>query len=283
MSERPEDPREQPLQDDDGPIGPFGPSSNDPLDEAPAPASYEPPLAGPGGLPRDPMPAEVPPSPSEGPPATSEAPSRGGLWGSGDPLAGATQPTTQTQPGTGYTSPPPPGAGGPSPASLPGTPGAMAGRYTLASWGSRVIAQLVDGLIIGVGALILFFIFTAIFSVGFAAGDETGFAAIVVGLILWSISVAIVALVYAPTLMARTNGQTIGRKVAGIRVVRTSGEPITFGFAVMREVVVKALGVGFLASLSAGIFYFIDVLWPLWDEENRALHDFVVNTRTVKT
>jgi hypothetical protein len=24
------------------------------------------------------------------------------------------------------------------------------------------------------------------------------------------------------------------------------------------------------------------VLWPLWDDENRALHDFVVDTRTVK-
>ena len=26
----------------------------------------------------------------------------------------------------------------------------------------------------------------------------------------------------------------------------------------------------------------IDWLWPLWDDENRALHDFIVNTRTVK-
>ena len=25
-----------------------------------------------------------------------------------------------------------------------------------------------------------------------------------------------------------------------------------------------------------------DVLWPLWDDENRALHDFVVNSRVVQ-
>jgi len=24
------------------------------------------------------------------------------------------------------------------------------------------------------------------------------------------------------------------------------------------------------------------VLWPLWDEENRALHDLIVDTRVVK-
>ena len=24
------------------------------------------------------------------------------------------------------------------------------------------------------------------------------------------------------------------------------------------------------------------MLWPLWDDENRALHDFVVDTRVVK-
>jgi len=26
----------------------------------------------------------------------------------------------------------------------------------------------------------------------------------------------------------------------------------------------------------------VDNLWPLWDEENRALHDFVVNSRVIK-
>ena len=25
-----------------------------------------------------------------------------------------------------------------------------------------------------------------------------------------------------------------------------------------------------------------DALWPLWDDENRALHDFVVNSRVVR-
>jgi hypothetical protein len=51
----------------------------------------------------------------------------------------------------------------------------------------------------------------------------------------------------------------------------------------LREVAVKALLFGFLSSLTFGLASLADVLWPLWDEENRALHDFAVNTRTIRT
>jgi hypothetical protein len=34
-------------------------------------------------------------------------------------------------------------------------------------------------------------------------------------------------------------------------------------------------------SVTFGLASLLDVLWPLWDEENRALHDYVSQTRTV--
>jgi uncharacterized RDD family membrane protein YckC len=67
----------------------------------------------------------------------------------------------------------------------------------------------------------------------------------------------------------------------GIRVIRPDGQRMTFGYAVLREVLVKALLIGVIASATIGIAWLLDILWPLWDEENRALHDFVVNTRTI--
>jgi uncharacterized RDD family membrane protein YckC len=183
----------------------------------------------------------------------------------GDPLAG-------------YTSPPPPGAGGPvSPFATP----LPAGRYVLAGWWRRALAHILDMVIIGIGAVILLVAITAPFSVGFFASDNTGFVALAVGAFLAIICVAVVALLYAPALMARTDGRTLGRMATGIRVVRASGEPITFGFAMLREVVVKALLFGIAGGITGGIANVLDYLWPLWDEENRALHDFVVNTRTV--
>jgi uncharacterized RDD family membrane protein YckC len=191
--------------------------------------------------------------------------------------------TTPGDPLAGYTSPPPPGAGG-LPSQEPfGAP--AAGHWQLAGWWRRVAAHLLDGVVIGIGALILLVLLGAILGgSGFLIGDATGIAGLILGLVLWFAAIAVAALFYAPWMMARTNGQTLGRMAVGTRVVRPDGKPIDFGFAMLREVVVKWLVFGLLlGSITAGIAVVIDYLWPLWDEENRALHDLLVNTRTIRT
>ena len=179
----------------------------------------------------------------------------------------------------GYTTTPPPGAGGPPVATT--EPRAVSGQYVLAGWWSRVGAQLIDGLIIGIGGVLLLVAITAPFSIGFFANDGVGIASLIVGFLIAVVCVAIVALVYAPAMMARTNGKTLGRMAMGIRVVRANLRPIDFGFAMLREVAVKTLLFGLLGGLTGGLANLLDYLWPLWDEENRALHDFVVDTRTI--
>ena len=179
----------------------------------------------------------------------------------------------------GYVTTPPPGAGGPPVAS---TPRALSGTHVLASWWSRVGAALIDGLIIGLGGIVLLIALTAPFGIGFFAGEEFGIVSLIVGLLFATLCVTIVAFLYAPAMMARTNGQTLGRMVLGIRVVRAKGQPMTFGWAMLREVAVKALLFGIASSLTFGLASLLDVLWPLWDEENRALHDFIVDTRVIK-
>jgi uncharacterized RDD family membrane protein YckC len=179
---------------------------------------------------------------------------------------------------TGYTSPPPPGAGGPAPVF-----DAVEGGYTLSGWWRRVGAHLIDGVIICAIAFVLLVAITAPFSIGFFVNDTVGIGAVIVGVVFACLCIFVSALLYAPWMMARTNGRTLGRMVTGIRVVRASGAPIGFGFAMLREVVVKwLLFNAILGSLTAGIALLVDYLWPLWDEENRALHDYVVNTRTVR-
>jgi uncharacterized RDD family membrane protein YckC len=209
----------------------------------------------------------------------SERPNDPGLT-SGDPLApGPEAPRHESGlPGFtgGYTSAPPPGAFG-TPA--PTAPGPVAGRYVLAGWWSRVGAALIDGLIIGIFATILL----AIFGVGFTSTDsDTGLGALIVAGIVSTVAFAVAALLYAPLMMAKTNGKTVGRMAVGNRVVRANGRPMTFGWALLREVVIKMLLVGIVNSVTFGLAGILDVLWPLWDDENRALHDFVVDTRTVK-
>ncbi len=223
----------------------------------------------------------------------TERPSDSGGLSSGDPLGGgAPEPPRHPSglPGAppaperpealpGYGSPPPPGAGGPV---APAAYGGVMGRYVLATWLSRVGAQLIDGLIIFVAALIPFLPISAAIGIGAASNSNTGLGAAIGVAVLWIACIAVMALLYAPVLMARTNGKTVGRMVMNIRVVRTSGEPITFGFALLREVVVKAIGVSLVGTFTFGLAGLLDSLWPLWDEENRALHDFVVSTRVVQ-
>jgi uncharacterized RDD family membrane protein YckC len=147
----------------------------------------------------------------------------------------------------------------------------------LAGWGSRFAAVLIDGLILTIPVAIL-----AAAVIAIATGSDTG--AIVTG-ILGFLAYLVVVFVYAPMLMARSgagNGQTWGKQVMSIRVVRDSGEPMSFGWAALREIAVKQLLFAWAGSIFAGLPWLLDNLWPLWDDQNRALHDMIVSTHVVR-
>jgi uncharacterized RDD family membrane protein YckC len=187
-------------------------------------------------------------------------------------------PTTPERPvHPGYTSPPPPGAGGFGPGPEPY--GFPPGSLRLSGWWRRVGAAIVDGLLIGVVAALLL----TPLGIGAATVDsDTGVVAFIGAAIVTTFVYVVIAAIYFPFMMSRTNGQTVGRMATGIRVVRANGQPMTFGFAVLREIVVKGLLFGIVSNVTFGVAGLLDVLWPLWDEEHRALHDMVVNTRVVE-
>ena len=152
-------------------------------------------------------------------------------------------------------------------------------RDELAEVWRRALALVIDTLIVGAVTLaVLVALGLGFFGDG-TSGTLEAIAATLVGLLFF----VAFALVYAPAVMARTNGQTLGKLAARCRVVRTDGKRVDFLWAAWREVVVKGLLFGVLASLTGGIAYLIDVLWPLWDPQRRALHDFVADSRVVKT
>ena len=99
----------------------------------------------------------------------------GGL-SSGDPLGGGGAPEAPRHESglPGYTSPAAARRRRPGRARPRAAADALGGRYVLASWWSRVGAQLIDGLIIGVGALILFLPIGAALGVGFADDSDAG-------------------------------------------------------------------------------------------------------------
>lgn len=175
----------------------------------------------------------------------------------------------------------------PAPApGLPGGPVPQGGTFELSGWWRRVGATIIDSIILTIPFIPIALIVLAIFGVSVGGnGDDASDAGIIAGfltLLLLVVIYAALALIYAPYFMAKWNGATPGKRATGIRVVRADGLPITFGFAAIREVVVKQIGFGIVSSFTLGLATLLDYLWALWDPENRCLHDLVVNTRVVR-
>jgi uncharacterized RDD family membrane protein YckC len=202
------------------------------------------------------------------------------------PAPGPQAPPPPPQGPPGYAPPAPetaPGYGGPVPPGGWQQPIARAesgwvGR-PLASWGSRLGAYLVDFLVVLIPVVLL-----AIVIFGGAAEADT-FWGWVGASILYALLFGAAWLLYAPLLMMRQgerNGQTLGKQMVGIRVVRDSGEPFGFGWAAYREVVLKQLAVGIASSIIPFIPWFLNYFWPLWDDQNRALHDMAASTHVIK-
>lgn len=131
-----------------------------------------------------------------------------------------------------------------------------------ASWWSRVGATVIDGLILVAGALVAGL-------VGAIASEDAAYTA--VGIVYLAL-----LLFYAPVLLAVNGGRTWGKQLLGVRVLRSDGTDIGFGRAFCRESLVKVL------FSVIPFMWLIDVLWPLWQAENKALHDLIVGTRAVE-
>jgi uncharacterized RDD family membrane protein YckC len=141
-----------------------------------------------------------------------------------------------------------------------------------ASFGERTGAAFVD-LGISVTAFgVSIWIATIFFAIG-------GTGSIVVGILLIVAGIG-VALLHAPLLMAREgerNGQSVGKRALEVRVVTRGGGPVGLGKCLLREVAVKQFG----TVITGGLFLPVDYLWPLFDDEDRAIHDIVAETRLV--
>ena len=165
------------------------------------------------------------------------------------------------------------------PSGGPGATVAPAGpELVLAGWWRRALAATIDAVIIGGVAVAVL----VALGIGFFSAQSEAETIAIGALSLVALGVGfVVTLVYAPVMLWLTNGRTLGRMAAGIRVVRANGRPMTLMVATIREVVLKAVVFGLLSQATFGLAGLIDVLWPLIDRENRALHDFGVDTRTV--
>ena len=165
-------------------------------------------------------------------------------------------------------------------------PRAMTGRVTLgngevrdlASPGKRLVARIIDIVIIG-------FIVVVLSIVGFAgvvlgsATDEKALAGMALfvafgGLALFSI----LLLLYEPTLIA-VRGQTLGKMAMNIMVVRAEDGGVPgWGKALGRWVLPGLL---FLIPVAGGLLSLLVYISLLWDDRRQGWHDKMGTTVVV--
>jgi uncharacterized RDD family membrane protein YckC len=122
--------------------------------------------------------------------------------------------------------------------------------YELADVGARLMALFIDG-----------FILAATGSVGFIAAREPGVGADF-----------LIGLVYYWFFLTRNRGQTPGKALMKIRVIKVDGSPISDRDALLRYV-------GYIVnSLCIGIGW----LWALLDANKQGWHDKIAKTYVVK-
>ncbi|KOT98630.1 RDD domain containing protein [Streptomyces sp. NRRL F-5755] len=162
-----------------------------------------------------------------------------------------------------------------------------------ASWGARVGAYLLDGLIMGVVPTILYIIAIIVAASSgpsvpdtsyCAPGDyrcvtdaynnmDTGMPVFAIILIALAVLTGIAGMLF---LIAKegSTGQTPGKKALKIRVVReATGQPLGFGMAFVRK----------LCHAVDGPLCGLGYWWPLWDEKSQTFADKIVGSVVVRS
>jgi len=114
------------------------------------------------------------------------------------------------------------------------TPENLELRLPLAGFGPRLLAQIVDNLILAVVTLV--FIMAAVASATVTIPDAGGEDAMLVPMLIIILLLVFITAGYYVLFEQLWNGQTPGKRLCGIRVVRRGGLPLTF-----REVLIRNL------------------------------------------
>ncbi|MBI1257224.1 MAG: RDD family protein [Chloroflexi bacterium] len=122
--------------------------------------------------------------------------------------------------------------------------------FELADLGTRLIALIIDGVILGLITGLLFA----------GARNAGGFLGFVIGVL------------YQWYFLTQQNGQTPGKRVMGIRVIKVNGAPLQAA-----DVIVRYIGY-YINSIVFGLGW----IWALFDKDKQGWHDKLAGTYVVK-
>jgi uncharacterized RDD family membrane protein YckC len=148
-----------------------------------------------------------------------------------------------------------------------------AATIVLAERGTRLGASILDGLVFGVLVYMPFIAFGLVGAAASKSGDEAGGSGMLgLGFVVGLAGFAIFCWLNIRNMMR--NGQSIGKKMVGIKVVRRDGAPVSLGRLIwLRNVLIWAMGLIPLFGLVDSLFIFA--------ESRQCLHDKIADTIVV--
>jgi uncharacterized RDD family membrane protein YckC len=155
----------------------------------------------------------------------------------------------------------------------PAEPLGPAPGIAFAGFGERLLAYIIDALIVGAIVTVLSLLLAAPF-IGMMGGDPNDLSGGQIAFIVaWALIIAVATIGYFPWFWARS-GATPGMKAMGLRVVRDAdGGPISVGQALLRLV-------GYWVS---GLVFYLGYIWIFIDNRRRGWHDLIAGTLVVKS
>jgi len=156
------------------------------------------------------------------------------------------------------------------------TPESIAFYYELAGLGSRFLAVAIDSVIQTLAGIALLLLFVWANPGASAIGKALGLHDTTIEAIQLAITLILMFLVYFGYFVAFEslwNGQTPGKRIIGIRVVRDGGYPVTFMDSVIRNLV---------RIVEALLVYVPSIISALASPQNKRLGDLAAGTIVVR-
>ena len=192
------------------------------------------------------------------------------------PVPPQAPPSHPSVPRGGYPPPPP----GRYPSALPNGGYGDPQGVQFAGWGTRLGGYLVDVVLFIPVLAVLYLAFRHTHTLEVHLMTRRNGSSTRRSLSLLSPLITAVAFVaYATVLCGGPRGQTVGMMAVGVRVVREGAhDALGYGRAFWRALAEQFLRILGTVTLILGVFWLLDMLFPLWDAKKQTLHDKIVKT-----
>jgi len=145
---------------------------------------------------------------------------------------------------------------------------AVTSKWHYGGFWIRVVARLIDGIILGIAQACIALLFFGTFGAQFLPSVTRSAP---IGLLLGFQFLSYAIAIAYDVVFLRSQGATLGKMALGLKVVRSDGESLGWGVSIGR----------YFMYIVSGIMLFIGYIMAGFDNEKRALHDRVCDTRVI--